>query len=89
MTIISWKCRGLGGPATIPQLKESTRLNSLDVVFICETNQSKGFTSCVCRNLKFGDRWDRVDPVGKKGGMVVSWSENVEISQIRKNSFLY
>lgn len=64
--ILSWNCRGLGGPSTISQLKEFIRLNFLDLIFICETKQKTSFIKTVCKNLKYSKRWDVVEPVGKK-----------------------
>lgn len=41
----------------------------------------------VCRKLKFEDRWTLRNSVGKKGGMLVSWSRNVQASLIRSSDF--
>lgn len=88
MSIILWNCRGLGDPSTIPQL-ESIRLNLPALVFVCETKQESNFITTVCMNLKFAKRWDVVELLGKKGGMLVAWSEEVQIKQIKKNDFCY
>lgn len=67
-----WNCGGLGGPATISQLKESPRLYLPDVIFLYETKQPVGFIGIVCKKLRFETRWDTCDPVGKKGGLMVA-----------------
>lgn len=87
MRIISWNCRGLGGPAIVPQLKESMRLYLPDLLFICETKQKCGFIRTVCRNLSLGIRWDMVEPVGKRGGLLVAWSDRIQIQKIIKRDF--
>lgn len=58
---------GLGGPSTIPQLKESLRLYLPDLMFIYETKQESGFVSIVCKNLRYGKRWERWNQWVKRG----------------------
>lgn len=89
MRIISWIYRGLGGPSTIPQLEESLRLYLPDLLFLCETKQSSCFIKSKCKSLSLGKNWDVVEPVGKKGGMFVAWSDSVQIKQIYKNNFCF
>lgn len=87
MKILTWNCRGLGGPSTISQLKESMRLTLPDVVLLCETKQPSGFVGTVCRKLNFETRWEVNAPIGKKGGMLVAWNKSIEVKQIRKTTF--
>jgi len=37
MKIISWNCRGLGSPHTIPSLKYLVRVYKPDILSLCET----------------------------------------------------
>lgn len=67
MRIISWNYRGLGGSATVLQLKESLRLFSPALVFVCETKRKQGFVSTVCKKLGWGYRWVAVNPVRRSG----------------------
>lgn len=67
MRILSWNCRGLGGPSTISQLNKATRLHLPDLAFVCETKQRKGFIAIVCKRLKYKERWDVVEPDRRKG----------------------
>lgn len=87
MRILVWNCRGLEGPATISQLKESSRLYLIDVIFLCETKQLVGFIGIMCKKLSFGTRWDTCDPVSKKRGLMVAWKQWVKVKQIRKFDF--
>lgn len=47
MRIMVWNCKGMGGPSTIAQLKESIRLHLRDVVFVWETKRARGFMGTV------------------------------------------
>lgn len=87
MRLLSWNCRGLGGPFTVSQLKESVRLNLPDMIFLCESKQYKGFIGTVCKRLKFGNKWEVREPIGRKGGMMVAWTSNVEVKQLRISDF--
>lgn len=71
MRISAWNCRGLGGPSTISQLKEAVTSYFPDITFISETKQKQKFIFTVCKRLKCRDSWDVVDPVGKRGGMLI------------------
>lgn len=72
MRILAWNCRGLGGPATISQLKKLLRLYLPEVYFLCETKQSRDFVWNVSKQLRLGNRWDTCDPIGKKEGLMVA-----------------
>lgn len=87
MRILSWNCRGLGGSSIVAQLKESLRLNLPDVMFLCETKQNKLFMEKVVSKLQYMERWELVEPEGRKGGMMVAWSQNVTVLQVRRNEF--
>lgn len=63
------------------------RLHLLYLIFIFETKQAKGFLGIVCKKLKLGGIWTVRDLVGKKGGMLVPWSENVQIKVMRSTEF--
>lgn len=87
MNLISLNCRGLRSPSTVSQLKESMRLNVLDLIFLCKTKQSSAFVEPVTRKLKFGKRWIISDPVGRRRGLLVAWNQSVEVLEFRKNIF--
>lgn len=84
---MAWNCRGLGGRSTISQLKEATSLYLPDIAFISETIQTRGFISTLSKRLKCKNRWDVVDPIERKGGLLVFWGEKVHICQIIKSDF--
>lgn len=78
----------LEGSSTISQLQESKRLNIPNILFLCETKQIRSFVEKVMNNLQFRDRWDASEPGGMRGGLLVAWTQNVDIKQIRKKYFL-
>lgn len=41
----------------------------------------------MCKKLKCKDRWDVVDPIGKKRGLMMFWRDYVQICQIIKSDF--
>lgn len=86
MRIMSWNCRGLGGPCTVPQ-QESMRLFRPNLAFVCETKRKEGYVRTVCRKLGWGERWRAVDPVGRSGGLLVGWSRNTMVHQIKCSTF--
>lgn len=73
MRILAWNRRGLGGPSTISQVKESLRLYLPEMIFLSETKQKKGCVSTIYKKLKWKDRWECVEPIGKSGGLLVGW----------------
>lgn len=85
--IMARNYREIGGSSTIFQLKESIRLSLPDLIFVCETKQSRGFMGTVCKKLKFGSRWVTRDPVSRKGGMLVAWSEHVQVKMMGNNEY--
>jgi exonuclease III len=86
MNIISWNCRGLGGPTTVPSLKYLVCVYKPDVLFLCETlsNSNKieefryvlGFDYCFTVNRE-----------GKGGGLALFWNSafNCSISNYSQN----
>lgn len=60
-----WRARG---SFTISQLNESIRLYFPGIIFVCETKRKRLFVSTVCKKFKFKNRWNMVDPAGKKEG---------------------
>lgn len=51
-----WRARG------------SIRLYFPGIIFVCETKRKRLFVSTVCKKFKFKNRWNVVDPAGKKEG---------------------
>lgn len=74
---MTWNCRSLEDSSTIAQLKKSIRLHLSDMVFVCETKQTRDFIGTMYKKLKFGDRWVVSNPViDKNGGLLVDNGKN-------------
>lgn len=87
MKLVSWNCRGLRGPSTIPQLKESLRRYLPDVIILCETKHGRNFVEKTTKKLQFQNRWAINESRGRKGGMFVAWGPNVDVKQLWMNDF--
>ena len=86
MKTLVWNCRGVGGPLTIPQLKEMIYLHFPSIVFLSETKNKKTVMEKVKRQLKF-DQCYVVEPVGKAGGLTLFWKEEVQVESITDGNF--
>lgn len=41
----------------------------------------------VCKRLRFGDIWIVQDPIGRKGVILVAWSDKVKVTVVRQTDF--
>lgn len=87
MKILAWNCRGIGGSSTVSQLKESIRFHNPDIVFLSKTKQKKEIMRKVGQQLKCEDRWLVKDPIGRKGGLFVTWDQRVDVQQVWLHEF--
>lgn len=37
--------------------------------------------------MKLGSRWYVRDPIGRKGGMFVAWSDQIQVKMVRSSDF--
>ncbi|GAU36575.1 hypothetical protein TSUD_362450 [Trifolium subterraneum] len=80
MIILSWNCRGLGGPSAIPNLKKLAQGHKPDILFLSETlsytrqlesiRVMLGFDSCLA-----------IDVEGRSGGLAVFWKDSMKDDQ--------
>lgn len=79
MKIISWNCRGLGSPRTIPSLKYLVRVYKPNILFICETisitNKTEELKYILGYNCCFS-----VERQGRSGGLALYWKSTVNCS---------
>lgn len=76
MNYLSWNCRGLGNPRTVCVLHDLIKDRKPVFVFLSETistsNKIESF------RIKFGfDQCFSVDRIGRSGGLVVMWKNQV------------
>ncbi|XP_071902764.1 uncharacterized protein [Coffea arabica] len=86
MKVLVWNCRGVGGPLTIPQLKEVINLHFPSVVFLAETKNQKTIIEKIQKQLKFNNCCV-VNSNGKAGGLAMIWKEDIEVISIDQGTF--
>ncbi|GAU28731.1 hypothetical protein TSUD_372380 [Trifolium subterraneum] len=75
MIILSWNCRGLGGPSAIPNLKKLARGHKPDVLFLSETLSHNRHIESIRVLLGF-DSCLAIDVEGRSGGLAVFWKDS-------------
>ncbi|GAU51576.1 hypothetical protein TSUD_414250 [Trifolium subterraneum] len=75
MIILSWNCRGLGGPSVIPNLKKLARGHKPDVLFLSETLSHNRHIESIRVLLGF-DSCLAIDAEGRSGGLAVFWKDS-------------
>ncbi|GAU28887.1 hypothetical protein TSUD_293390 [Trifolium subterraneum] len=81
MIILSWNCRGLGGPSAIPNLKKLARGHKPDVLFLSETLSHNRHIESIRVLLGF-DSCLAIDVEGRSGGFAVFWKDSSNMSSI-------
>jgi len=79
MKIISWNCRGVGSPHTVPRLKYIVRVYKPDILYLCETITNSDKTEELRYVLGF-DSCFTVNRQGRSGGLVLFWKSTVNCS---------
>lgn len=79
MITLSWNCRGLGQPTTVPALCELVRARRPDVIFLFETLSFGVRLESLRVKLNFHSCFS-VDCVGRSGGIAVLWNNNISCS---------
>ncbi|XP_040996152.1 uncharacterized protein LOC121242341 [Juglans microcarpa x Juglans regia] len=78
MRLLSWNCRGLGNPRTVRDLSMLVKIHKPSILFLMETKLQKKNLDGL--KLKLGFKYlFSVDSVGRSGGMVLLWAEDVHI----------
>ncbi|GAU29062.1 hypothetical protein TSUD_278180, partial [Trifolium subterraneum] len=75
MIILSWNCRGLGGPSAIPNLKKLARGYKPDILFLSETLSHNRHIESIHVLLGF-DSCLAIDVEGRSGGLAVFWKDS-------------
>ncbi|XP_042964646.1 uncharacterized protein LOC122298864 [Carya illinoinensis] len=78
MNFISWNCRGFGNPQTIQDLCLMAKEKKANVIFLIEIMIKGGRLESMKRRLGM-EGCLAVDPVGKKGGLVLFWRYEEEV----------
>ncbi|GAU22559.1 hypothetical protein TSUD_93270 [Trifolium subterraneum] len=75
MIILSWNCRGLGGPSAIPNLKKLAWGHKPDILFLSETLSHNRHIESIRVMLGF-DSCLAIDVEGRSGGLAVFWKDS-------------
>ncbi|CAJ2637965.1 unnamed protein product [Trifolium pratense] len=75
MIILSWNCRGLGGPSAIPNLRKLAREHKPDILFLSETLSHARHLEPIRVTLGY-DSCLAIDVEGQSGGLAVFWKDN-------------
>lgn len=77
MNILSWNSRGGGGSlGTVHDLESLVQANSPNIVFLCETRQSKDQMKRY-RSRLGSSGFDAADSIGGSGGLAFFWHESL------------
>lgn len=79
MSLLSWNCRGSGGPSTIPMLRRYLCSTGADLAFISETKCSKTKAERRIARLPLPNS-EIVPSRGRGGGLWLLWNDSVSVS---------
>lgn len=80
-----WNAQGLGGQRVFRNLSRLINETNLDFCFISESKISKNAAFVLNSKLRFSNLFC-VDPKGCKGGLLLLWNENLDISVLSYSS---
>lgn len=81
-----WNCLGVGSHLTIPHLKESITLHSLNIVILSETKNKKAMIEKVRRRIQY-EYMQVVETVGKAWGMAAFWRTSNHVQGVNSTTF--
>lgn len=79
MNALAWNCQGLDSPGKIQFLKDLTRSERPDFIFLSETISIYAKMGKLCSDLGF-EGFIAVEPQGKSGGIAMFWSNASNIN---------
>ncbi|CAM8999282.1 unnamed protein product [Rhodiola kirilowii] len=86
MSLISWNCRGVGGPRTVRSLCDVTRSYRPSILGLIEKKKSVGDWESLKMKLGFKGCLS-VDSRGRSGGLALLWVEDVEVVLISLSNY--
>lgn len=79
----------MGGQFTTSQLKEELRFHLPEVIFLCEIKNKNAFVQAVCEKLRWITNWKIMDLRGLSGGILLGWSQQIQVKQVVSNDFCF
>jgi hypothetical protein len=86
MNIISWNCRGAGGPRKQRFLRDLIISTRADIAFISETKSSSRKAVRYLRRLPM-QHFDYIPSQGLSGGLWLVWGGHIQLTVFEKNRF--
>nr|XP_048317979.1 uncharacterized protein LOC125418477 [Ziziphus jujuba var. spinosa] len=87
MSIISWKCRGLGRAKVVRGLKSLVRKSSPAALFLIETKVSEDKLSKIGKGLPF-DNVSAISASNSAGGIALLWSNEISWKIVYKSNWI-
>ena len=78
MSVLSLNCRGLGGAATVRELRDLARHHSPAILCVVETQLHKKSVENLSRTLGF-DKSFAISSSGRSGGIGLLWNNVINI----------
>ncbi|XP_071678252.1 uncharacterized protein [Lolium perenne] len=78
MSAISHNCRGLGGAATVKEIRDLVRRYAPTLLCVQETQLQKAHVEGLARSIGF-DKCFAVSSHGRSGGLALFWNNNISI----------
>ncbi|CAM8920955.1 unnamed protein product [Rhodiola kirilowii] len=83
MKLLSWNCRGVGGPRAVRSLRDVVRTHRPSILGLIETKED-GDWELLKHSLGFKDCWV-VSSQGRSGGLALMWTEEVDVQFCSKS----
>jgi hypothetical protein len=81
MSILGLNCRGLGGGATVHELRDLAKRFSPTLIFVVETQLHKKRVEDLSRTLGF-DKAFAISSSGRSGGLGLYWNKEINIENL-------
>ncbi|CAM8999721.1 unnamed protein product [Rhodiola kirilowii] len=86
MRLISWNCRGVGGPRAVRSLGDVVRTHRPSLLGLIETKKEDGDLEVLKCKLGFSGCL-AVGSKGRSGGLALFWTQEIEVSLISYSDF--
>lgn len=86
MNLISWNCRGSGGPAIVPIIRRYLRSTGAELAFLSETKCSRNKAEQCIARLPLTNA-EIVPSVGRGGGLWLLWSDDISVEVLESCSY--
>lgn len=87
MNILRWNCRGSGGRATLPTLKQYLLSTRAHLAFVSETKCEYNIAIKRIASLQLPN-FEIIQSFGKSGGLWLLWCDDIRVTMLEK-SFYY